>query len=84
MFLNVKGIKSPNKRRLFWEDEVKENKVGGVWTIQKHHLNASSPRKQANGRKLVFYGQGIGRDNGVLMIVDKDLELVIVFNHPCN
>ena len=74
---NVKGIKSPRKRRVFWK-EVKEDKTVGVLGIQEHHLDTSCPKKQAIGRKLVLYGHSTGKDSGVLMIVDTELEPEVV------
>ena len=79
-FLECQVDQIAKKKEIFWI-EVKEDKPRGVWAVQEHHLDTSSPKKQAIGRKLVFYGQSIGRDIVALMVVYRELELVAVFNH---
>ncbi len=78
---NVKGIKSDRKSSRFWE-EIKTARDIDCWAIQEHHLEAGSQRKQVLGRKLVFYSEGSEGFSGVMMVVDRDLEPQVVWNHP--
>ena len=54
---NIKGIKSPKKKKDFW-NEVRFEKDIDLWAIQEHHLDANCPWKQAIGNKLIFYDEG--------------------------
>ena len=74
-------MKSPRKNRSFWND-VKENKERGMGALEEHHLDASSPRNQVIRKKLVFMGMDIAQESGVLMIIERDLEPMVVFNQP--
>ena len=78
---NIKGIKSSRKKKAFCHEVCSEKDVD-FWAIQEHHLDAKSPQKQSIGNKLIFYGEGTNSTSEVLSIIDKNLELVLVYNHP--
>ena len=78
---NIKEIKYPMKKNLFW-NKVKKGTTVQLWAIQEHHLDAGSPRKQAFGSSLVFYGEGGNGFSGFLSLVKREMEPRVVYNHP--
>ena len=76
---NIKGIKSPKKKKAFWNEVRIEKDI--LWSIQEHDLDAECPQYQAMGNKLIFYGEGVDGTVGLIFIIDKRFKPTVVCSH---